>query len=120
MEAAARPLPSDETTPPVTKMYLVGRLSMEFTAPVVGCVRGRPSYSLRQTRTPYALREFECRARARAIARAVRGSRAALVAAARAGAASRGERHKGPRGCVPPAAPTRRVHAEWARAKNTG
>jgi hypothetical protein len=22
MEAAARPLPSDETTPPVTKMYL--------------------------------------------------------------------------------------------------
>ena len=24
MEAAARPLPSEETTPPVTKMYLTG------------------------------------------------------------------------------------------------
>src|SRR3954471_6595784 len=26
MEAAARPLPSDETTPPVTRMYLTGRV----------------------------------------------------------------------------------------------
>src|SRR4029079_17995072 len=26
MDAAARPLPSDETTPPVTKMYFTGRV----------------------------------------------------------------------------------------------
>jgi hypothetical protein len=28
MEAAARPLPSDETTPPVTNTYLVGTISL--------------------------------------------------------------------------------------------
>jgi hypothetical protein len=35
MEALARPLPSDETTPPVTKTNLVGLEGMSGRSPVV-------------------------------------------------------------------------------------
>src|SRR5215203_1115345 len=115
MDAAARPLPSDDTTPPVTKMYL-----MEESCVFIGCfcpavverlgacplsarsperrlvpgwrapVPDRLAYPRLSNRTAFRRSTPDSRARGPAAARAAPGVRAASAAAPRASAESRG------------------------------
>src|SRR5512143_1847116 len=59
MDAAARPFPRDETTPPVTKMYLTGLLSLSLFCMVYSAERHpvqQPSDACQVGRRVHAVR----------------------------------------------------------------
>src|SRR3954453_20719966 len=66
MEAAASPLPSDETTPPVTKMYLTGLDSFVCISSTPNGARGAPSARARALRLESCADALEVRRRVNA------------------------------------------------------
>src|SRR5688500_11401574 len=105
MEAAASPLPSDETTPPVTKMYLTARsllmqilrASSFFDAPA----RDRPGCRRQSCRGMFPQFESRGRVRALAAARATHFARAVWAEAQPAVTAPLACRHRSRCGAKP-------------------
>src|ERR1044071_755235 len=134
-DAAASPLPREETTPPVTKINLVFTVAINSFHPI--CLADNvprranpPPYRLRSTIRRLPPHKSDNRFATRAVARDSRSFPARSAAAAQSAAENRGEKHKGrdadnPTSAFPPrrlfwreSPPRRRAGRESARAKN--
>src|SRR5258708_5828204 len=121
MDAAAMPLPRDETTPPVTNMYLaIGIPSVFISTKTVQkvqlLVRDPAAYPRPATRTRFQPPGCDIRFPARAIAPGAPHARGDLPAARNRRAENRAETHKYQYVCSERRCP--RAHREWDSAKN--
>src|SRR5689334_718802 len=120
IDAAASPLPRDETTPPVTKINLVFTVAINSFQPL--CVAGnslrrgdRPLYQLRLTVRRLPLRISDNRFAAREVARDLRSIIERSAVTAQSEAESRGEKRKA-RHADNPTTAFRMRHFHWRDA----
>src|SRR5260370_40394803 len=122
MDAAAMPLPRDETTPPVTNMYLAIGIPSVFISTktvqkVQPLVRDPAAYPRPETRTRFLPRGYDTHFRGPAIAPAAPHARGDPPEARSRRAGNRADTHKYQYVCNEPRSP--RAHREWCSAKNT-